>query len=122
MVDFLFEEPYHAGMTRAEVHRLDAAFGALANQQRRDILVLLRRGPIQTPQIASHFGFSKQAMSRHMAVLEDAGLVNRTVLGRARELTLETKPLDDVSRWVDELQRGWRASFERLDRVLRGLK
>jgi len=107
-------------MARISEPRLDAAFDALANAQRREVLVSLRSGPVRTPQIASRFGFSKQALSRHISVLEEAGLIDRATTGRTRELSLVTAPLDEITHWLSELQRGWRASFERLDRVLRG--
>lgn len=106
-------------MSKVAERRLDAAFGALANRQRREILVSLRGGPSQTPEIASWFGFSKQAMSRHVRVLETAGLIDRVVLGRTREIRLVTEPLDTVSEWLSELRQGWLASLNRLDHVLK---
>lgn len=98
---------------------LDGVFDALANEARREIVARLARGPMTTPQISRHFGFTKQAMSRHIGVLEDAGLVARTLHGRVHELALVPRRLDGVVSWISELRRGWTASLERLDEVLR---
>jgi len=97
---------------------LDTVFDALANEHRREIVMRLARGSMTTPEIGRHFGFTKQALSRHVGLLENAGLVSRTVRGRVHELTLVPRHLDDVVRWVDELRRGWAASLDRLDEVL----
>jgi DNA-binding transcriptional ArsR family regulator len=104
-------------MERAAV--LDTVFDALANESRREIVARLARGPMTTPQISRHFGFTKQAMSRHIGVLENAGLVSRTLHGRVHELALVPRRLDGLAAWVSELRRGWTASLERLDEVLR---
>jgi DNA-binding transcriptional ArsR family regulator len=101
---------------------LDAVFDALANESRREIVARLARGPMTTPEISRHFGFTKQAMSRHIGLLEGAGLVSRRVHGRVHELELMPRRLDGVVNWVSELRRGWTASFERLDEVLRAGK
>jgi DNA-binding transcriptional ArsR family regulator len=90
--------------TRAAV--LDAVFDALANGPRRDIVRRLALGPLTTPEVGRHFGFSKQALSRHVAVLEGAGLIQRTVRGRVHELALAPAPLGEVSTWVTEIRRG----------------
>ncbi|MGN6791065.1 MAG: ArsR/SmtB family transcription factor [Streptosporangiaceae bacterium] len=98
---------------------LDVIFDALANEPRREILVRLSAGPMTTPQIGQGFGFTKQALSRHVAVLENAGLVRRMVRGRVHDLTLVQAPLAEVSGWLAEVERGWQASLDRLDMVLR---
>lgn len=104
---------------RAETSSLDAVFDALANQHRREILARLAHSPMTTPEVAHHFGFTKQAMSRHVGVLESAGLVSRTLHGRVHELVLVPRRLEGVSRWVSTLRAGWSASLARLDEVLR---
>ncbi len=101
-----------------ETDALPAVFDALANEQRRAILVRLARGSASTPEVAAQFGFTKQALSRHIAVLEDAGLIERTIQGRVHYLTLIPAPLDRVSRWLVEIRRGWHASLDRLDALL----
>jgi DNA-binding transcriptional ArsR family regulator len=98
---------------------LGLVFGALANEQRRAILARLARGPASTPEIATQFDLTKQALSRHLVVLEDAGLVERTLRGRTYDLALVPAPLDRISRWLVEIRRGWHASLDRLEGVLR---
>ena len=100
---------------------LDVTFDALANQTRREILARLSASPVLTPEIGRSFAFSKQALSRHVAILEGAGLVRRTVRGRVHELTLVHGPLAEVSDWLSEIRRGWRANLDRLDIVLRSM-
>ncbi len=98
---------------------LGYVFDALANEQRRSILVRLAHGASSTPEIASQFGFTKQALSRHLKVLESAGLIARSGRGRINDVTLLPAALDDVSRWLVEVRRGWHASLDRLEHVLR---
>jgi DNA-binding transcriptional ArsR family regulator len=98
---------------------LGSAFDALANEERRRILRRLARGAATTPEIASQFHFTKQAMSRHVAVLERAGLIGRSSRGRVRSLTLVPTQLDRISLWIAELRHGWHASLDRLDEVLK---
>src|SRR5580765_6714614 len=91
---------------RSEHRALDAVFRGLANEQRRAIVARLARGASTTPELGRRFGFTKQALSRHMALLERAGLVARTLHGRVHELVLVPGRLDGVVRWIDELRRG----------------
>ena len=100
---------------------LDTVFDALASSNRREILTRLARGAMTTAEVGRHFPFTKQALSRHIALLEDAGLISRTTAyGGVRELTLVPQPLDGIANWVNHLRRGWAASLDRLDDVLRG--
>jgi DNA-binding transcriptional ArsR family regulator len=101
---------------------LNDVFGALANEERRLMLRQLRHGPMATPSIAARFDFTKQALSRHLAVLEHAGLIERTTRGRVRHVSLVPAPLGRVSNWLFELQRGWQASLQRLDRALEDIR
>jgi DNA-binding transcriptional ArsR family regulator len=105
------------GLARAT--SLGTVFGALANEQRRAILARLARGPASTPEIALQFDLTKQALSRHLAVLEDAGLVERTMRGRTYDLALVPAPLDRISRWLGGIRRGWHANLDRLDAMLK---
>ena len=98
---------------------IGSVFDALANDQRRAILVRLARGPASTPDIASQFGFTKQALSRHLTVLESAGLIERNFRGRTNDLVLVPARLDHVSRWLMEIRRGWHANLDRLDTIVR---
>jgi DNA-binding transcriptional ArsR family regulator len=101
--------------------RLDAVFDALANQPRREIVSRLARGPMTTPELGRLFGFTKQALNRHVALLDKAGLITRTVHGRVHELNLAPTPLGEIVSWATEIRRGWEASLDRLDEVLRSI-
>ena len=107
---------------KADQAALDGVFDALANERRREIVARLARGPLTTPEIGLHFGFTKQALSRHIDLLENAGLVSRTLHGRVHELELIPRQLDTVERWLFELRRGWSGSLDRLGEVLRARK
>jgi DNA-binding transcriptional ArsR family regulator len=98
---------------------LDAVFDALANESRREIVARLAGGPATTPELGQLFGFSKQALSRHVGLLDGAGLVRRTLRGRLYELSLVPVPLGEVATWTAEIRRGWQANLDRLDEVLR---
>src|SRR5262249_5664603 len=98
---------------------LDALFGALANGRRRAIVARLARGRATTPQIGRRFPLTRQAHSRHVALLERAGLVARTRRGREHEIELVPGRLDGVTDFVAQLRRGWSASLDRLGEVLR---
>ena len=74
-----------------------------------------------TPSISREFGFTKQALSRHLGLLVRSGLIARKRYGRIDELKLVPQRLDHVTSWVTELQSGWTASLDRLDKVLRDL-
>ena len=85
---------------------LDAVFQGLANERRRGIVARLARGAMTTPEIGRRFGFTKQALNRHVGLLARAGLVRRTLHGRVHEIELVPRRLDSLTRWVDELHRG----------------
>jgi DNA-binding transcriptional ArsR family regulator len=84
---------------------LDVILDALASEPRRQIVARLSAGPLPTPELGRRFGFTKQALSKHIAILEGAGLVRA--------------PLTEVTGWLAEVERGWQASLDRLDEVLR---
>jgi len=71
-----------------------------------------------TPEIGRHFRFSKQALSRHVAVLEDAGLVTRAMRGRVQEVALDPAPLAGVVEWLAVVRRGWESNLDRLGDLL----
>ncbi len=97
---------------------LDRTLDALANPHRRAIVEALARGPATTPELGRRFPFSKQALSRHVSVLESADLVGRRRLGRTDELRLRSSPLDEVADWLALRRAAWEASLDRLDDVL----
>lgn len=98
---------------------LDVVFGALANEPRREIVARLARGPMTTPEIGRHFRFTKQALSRHISVLDNAGLIQRTPRGRVHVLALAPERLSELTGWVAEIRRGWESNLDRLGDVLR---
>src|SRR5882724_166260 len=104
-------------MTDAE---LDAAFAALAHSTRRDMLARLRRGPAAVTELAARYDLSLPSISRHLDVLEQAGLISRTPEGRHRMCALEPGPLDAVLVWLGEHQRFWQGSLDSLTRHLAG--
>jgi DNA-binding transcriptional ArsR family regulator len=97
---------------------LAPVFEALASRPRREIVARLARGPMTTPQIGRHFRFSKQALNRHVGVLEHAGLIERTLHGRVHDVRLVPAPLDGVVDWVETIRRGWESNFDRLGILL----
>ncbi len=98
----------------------DVVFDALANGARRDIVVRLSRGRATTPDLGRDFEITKQALSRHLRVLEDAGLIQRRLRGRVHELNLVSDQLEGVSRWVTTVRENWSHNLDRLDSVLGG--
>lgn len=93
-------------------------FMALASRPRREIVARLAQGSMTTPEIGRHFRFSKQALSRHVTVLERAGLVRRTMHGRVQEVALDPAPLASVVDWLGIVQRGWQSNLDRLGNLL----
>jgi DNA-binding transcriptional ArsR family regulator len=99
--------------------RLDLVFGALADRTRRAILARLADGEASVNDLVVLVGLSQPAVSKHLKVLENAGLVSRSRQGQMRLSRLEAEPLKVVSRWIGTYQEYWSASFDRLDDVLR---
>lgn len=97
---------------------LDKTFAALAHGPRRDIVAQLAGGSSTISELGRAFPFSKQAMTKHVAALESAGLVRRTIRGRSHHLSLVREPLDDVQQWIDDRKAVWEANFDRLGAVL----
>ncbi len=96
---------------------MDEVAGAIADAVRRDILLMLRDEPLSAGQIADRFAISRPAVSRHLRVLRQAGLVSDTADGRRRVYTLVTAPLDEVARWLDRLTRpsAWQHRLDALE-------
>lgn len=102
--------------------RLDTTLTALAHPIRRAILTRLAAGETTVTELAEPFDVSLPAVSRHLKVLEGAGLIARGRDAQWRPCRLETEPLGEVAEWVEELQRRWIERFDRLDDYLRDLK
>src|SRR5215472_4146528 len=94
--------------------RLGLVFDALANEPRRNMVARLARGAMTTPEIGQHFGFSRQALNRHVSILEEAGLIRRTLNGRVHEVVLVRSSLDEMAEWVSVIRRGWEGNLDRL--------
>src|SRR3712207_663293 len=101
---------------------LDAVFGALADPTRRAILVRLTQGEATVNELVRPFTISQPAISRHLKVLEDAGLISRTRRATARLSKLEAEPLKGALTWLASYREFWEESFERLDDLLDALQ
>ena len=98
---------------------LDAVFSALADPTRRAILARLTQGDAPVAALAAPFKMSQPAVSRHLKVLEEAGLISRTRQATARISHLEAKPLREATAWLAEYQRFW---YGQLDELLSRLQ
>ena len=107
-------------MTPSE--RLDATFSALADPTRRAILARLASGEASVTELARPFAMSQPAISKHLKVLERAGLVSRGRDAQRRPCRIEARPLAEANVWLEDYRRFWEGSFERLDAVLDELK
>lgn len=86
---------------------LDATFGALSDPTRRAILARLAQGEAQVTELAEPFGISLPAVSKHLKVLENAGLIQRHKEGRVHRFTVNTVPLQSAQSWIERYQRFW---------------
>lgn len=102
--------------------RLDAVFGALADPTRRAIIVRLASGQASVLELARPFAMSQPAISKHLKVLERAGLISRGRDRQRRPRRLEAKRLAEATGWLERYRRVWEANFERLDTLLDDLK
>jgi DNA-binding transcriptional ArsR family regulator len=102
--------------------RLDSTFAALADPTRRAILARLAAGEASVNELAQPFAMTLPAVSKHLKVLERAGLISRGREAQWRPCRLEAGPLKEVSDWVENYRRFWDGSFDRLDDYLRELQ
>lgn len=100
------------------VDSLSETFAALADPTRRAILARLTKGEATVGEIAKPFPISVQAVSKHLGVLERAGLIERTRSAQLRPSRLRGGPLRDAAAWLEEYRRFWEESFDRLDERL----
>ncbi|HEX2050365.1 MAG TPA: metalloregulator ArsR/SmtB family transcription factor [Actinomycetota bacterium] len=108
-------------MTQA-TERLDRVFGALADPTRRAILERLAAGEASVTELAAPFDMSMPAISKHLKVLERAGLVVRGRERQWRPARLDASPLKDVAEWAEGYRRFWEQSYDRLDEYLEELQ
>jgi DNA-binding transcriptional ArsR family regulator len=102
--------------------RLDAIFAALADPTRRAIIARLASGEASVTDLAKPFAMSQPAISKHLKVLESAGLVSRGRDAQRRPRRLEAKPLAEATKWLERYRRHWEGNFQRLDALLGELK
>ena len=102
----------------AATDRLDATFAALADPTRRAILARLALGEASVTELASPFAMSQPAISKHLKVLERAGLISRGRDAQRRPCRLEAKPLATATAWLERYRQAWEANFRRLDNLL----
>jgi DNA-binding transcriptional ArsR family regulator len=101
---------------------LDAVFSALADPTRRAILARLTQGDLTVRELAAPFPVSQPAISRHLKVLEGAGLISRTRRATARLSHLEAEPLGEATEWLVGYREYWDESYARLDALLASLQ
>jgi len=101
---------------------LSTTFAALADPTRRAILARLASGETSVSELAAPFNISMPAISRHLKVLEHAGLITRGREAQWRPCRLEARPLQEIAGWVEHYRRHWEESFDRLEIYLRELK
>ena len=102
--------------------RLSSTFAALADPTRRAILARLASGQTSVTDLAKPFDISLPAVSKHLKVLEGAGLIARSRDAQWRPCRLQANPLKDIADWVEYYRRHWEESFEKLDRYLKELQ
>ena len=102
--------------------RLDATFAALADPTRRAILARLAAGQASVTELAEPFAMSQPAISKHLKVLERAGLVSRGRDAQRRPRRLEARPLAEANKWLERYRQLWEGNFLRLDALLEELK
>ena len=100
------------------VESLDAVFHALSSEPRRELLGALADGERTVGDLAAPFDISLAAVSKHLKVLESAGLVERQLEGRTTVCRLRAEPLADVRQWVDSYERFWATRLDRLKRLV----
>jgi len=98
--------------------QLDRSFLAFSHPARRAIVERLAAGPATVGEAARGLALSKPAVSKHLKVLEQAGVVRRAVEGRRHRLELEPRPLSQAARWIEVHQRLWEAKFDAVERYL----
>ena len=103
-------------------NQLDATFAALADPTRRAILGQLARGEASVTELARPFKMSQPAISKHLKVLERAGLISRGLDAQRRPRKLEAVPLKEATEWLEKYRQFWEEAFQRLDALLEDMK
>lgn len=108
-------------MTRSTNDRLDLTFAALANSTRRAILARLAKGEATVNELAEPFKMSLPAISKHIKVLERAGLITQGQKAQYRPCAIDVKPLQEIARWTDQYRHIWDERFDQMDSYLNQL-
>jgi len=111
-----------SGYGAGDPGRLDATFAALADPTRRAILARLASGEASVSELAEPFAMSQPAISKHLRVLENAGLISQGRDAQRRPRRLEATPLAEATEWLEAYRRFWEGNYERLDALLEELK
>jgi len=99
--------------------QLDLVYGALSHRIRRDVLERLSASPARVTELAAEYPVSLAAVSKHIVVLETAGLIKREIRGRDHVLTLHPQPLRTAALWLDDYRQFWESRLDQLDREIR---
>ena len=110
------------GYGQASPDHLDATFAALADPTRRAILSRLASGEASVTELAEPFAMSQPAISKHLKVLERAGLISRGFDAQRRPRRLEARPLAEATEWLENYRQFWERQFQRLDALLHEMK
>ncbi len=102
--------------------RLNLVFAALADPTRRGMVDRLARGEATVGELGEPYGITKGAVTKHVKVLERAGLLKRDVQGRVHRCEIDPRPLDEAQKWVDQIREFWEARFDDLADYLEVLK
>ncbi len=106
------------GYVKVAADPLDATFAALADPTRRAILARLAAGEASVTELAAPFAISQPAISKHLKVLERAGLISRGRAAQRRPRRLEARPLAEATAWLEGYRQFWEGNFQRLDALL----
>ena len=109
-------------MARTAAPQLDQVYGAIADPTRRAILARLAQGEATVTELAEPFAISQPAISKHLQVLERAGLIETARDAQRRPRRLSPRPLAEAAGWLDGYRKFWEESFERLDVLLDEMK
>jgi len=109
-------------MVKQEINRLDRTFAALADPTRRGILASLAQGERCVTDLAKPHRMSLPAVSKHLRVLEKAGLIRRQRRGRVHQLALDARPMHEAQQWLAEYRQFWEESLDRLDAYLKEMQ
>ncbi|AZO56706.1 MULTISPECIES: helix-turn-helix transcriptional regulator [unclassified Mesorhizobium] len=104
------------------MNQLDATFAALADPTRRAILARLMEGEASVMELAEPFAMSQPSISKHLKVLENAGLISRGRDAQRRPCRLEAKPLAEANDWLERYRKIWEGNFQRLDVLLAAMQ